>query len=114
MRMLAAGRTRRGAAIAPSIRLMFWQREAQTAREAAGTQRSGSSGSGALAVRSGGPRSGGDLQKILGVIDLFGVEEAVKLPDSGRVTHLAEGLGLDLADALASDLELFAKNLPPR
>ena len=30
-------------------------------------------------------------------------EESVQLADAGGVTHLAQGLGLDLADALAGD-----------
>ena len=34
------------------------------------------------------------------------VEEALELADTGRVTHFAESLGLDLSDALAGDLEL--------
>mgnify|MGYP000206134575 CR=1 FL=1 len=33
-------------------------------------------------------------------------KEAVKLTDTGGVTHFAECLGLDLADALAGDLKL--------
>src|SRR5579862_1468409 len=37
-----------------------------------------------------------------------GFEETFKLPDPGRMAHFAEGLGLDLADAFAGDLELPA------
>ena len=35
-------------------------------------------------------------------------EETMKLADPGRVAHLAECLGLDLADAFAGNLELAA------
>ena len=34
------------------------------------------------------------------------LDEAFELPDAGGVAHFPEGLGLDLADALAGDLEL--------
>ena len=30
------------------------------------------------------------------------------MPDTRRVAHFSQGLGLDLPDALAGDLELFA------
>src|SRR5688572_18181061 len=40
--------------------------------------------------------------------EFFGFEEALQLADAGGVAHFAEGLGFDLADALAGDLELFA------
>ena len=34
------------------------------------------------------------------------LDEAFELPDAGGVPHFAEGLGLNLADPLAGDLEL--------
>ena len=37
-----------------------------------------------------------------------GFEEPFELPDTRGVAHFAEGLGLDLADAFAGDLELPA------
>src|SRR5690606_18077029 len=48
------------------------------------------------------------LEEVLGVVDLLGVEEAVQLTNTRRVTHFAQGLGLDLTDTFASDLKLFA------
>ncbi len=35
-------------------------------------------------------------------------DEAFQLPDAGGVAHFPQSLGLDLADALAGDLELAA------
>ena len=40
------------------------------------------------------------IQKLTGMLDL---EEAVQLMDAGGVSHLAQGLGLDLPDAFAGD-----------
>jgi hypothetical protein len=37
------------------------------------------------------------------------LDEAFELPDAGGVAHFAQRLGLDLADALAGDLELAAR-----
>ncbi len=48
------------------------------------------------------------FEQVLRIVDLLGVEEAVQLADARRVAHLAERLGLDLADALAGHLELLA------
>jgi hypothetical protein len=53
-------------------------------------------------------RGGGDLQQVLRVVDLFGIEETVQLANAGRVAHLAQCLGLDLPNAFASHLELLA------
>jgi hypothetical protein len=39
---------------------------------------------------------------------LFDVEERAQLFGAARVTQLAQGLGFDLADALAGDVELLA------
>src|SRR5437773_239320 len=39
---------------------------------------------------------------------LFDLEEAVELPNAGRMAHFAQRFGLDLADSLARDLELRA------
>ena len=36
------------------------------------------------------------------------LDEAFQLPDAGGVAHFPEGLGFDLADPLAGDLELAA------
>ena len=38
----------------------------------------------------------------------FAVEEAFQTVAAGGVTQLAQGLGFDLADALAGNIELFA------
>src|SRR4051812_8868695 len=48
------------------------------------------------------------LEQVLRVVDLLGIEEAVQLADTRRVTHLAQRLGLDLPDAFAGNLELLA------
>ena len=44
-------------------------------------------------------------RKIFGSSD---AKEAAQLPNAGGVAQLSEGLGLDLTDALAGDLELFS------
>src|SRR5262249_44374937 len=59
-------------------------------------------------ARAAGPRGRRDLEEVLRVVDLLGVEEAVELPNARRVAHLAQRLRLDLPDALARDLELLA------
>ena len=48
------------------------------------------------------------LDEVLRVVRLLGVEEAGELAEARRVTHFAQGFGLDLADAFAGDLELLA------
>jgi len=48
------------------------------------------------------------LEEVLGIVELFGIEKAVELADARWVAHLAERLGLDLADAFAGDFELLA------
>jgi len=48
------------------------------------------------------------LEEVLRVIRLFSVEETGQLADTGRMAHLAQRLGLDLADALTRNLELLA------
>ena len=40
--------------------------------------------------------------------EFLGVDEALELAQAGGVAHFAEGLGLDLADAFAGDLEHLA------
>jgi hypothetical protein len=39
------------------------------------------------------------------------LDEAFEYADAGGVAHFAEGLGFDLADALAGDLELAASSI---
>src|SRR5580698_10181850 len=42
------------------------------------------------------------------LFDRLEFQEALKLADAGGVAHFPQGLGFDLANALAGDIELFA------
>src|SRR5687767_7190673 len=88
------------------INSQLWQRKTQAARQAAGAElvRTETTAAGSTAR----PRGCGDLEEILRVVDLLGVEETVQLPNARRMAHLAQRLCLDLADALARHLELLA------
>ena len=48
------------------------------------------------------------IRRRISVDRLVDLEKALELADAGGVAHFAEGLGFDLADALAGDLELLA------
>ncbi|CAN5755823.1 hypothetical protein BH11VER1_BH11VER1_25150 [soil metagenome] len=41
------------------------------------------------------------------LLQLLGAKESAKLPDAGRVTQFTEGLGFDLTDTFASDVEQY-------
>lgn len=56
----------------------------------------------------------GEKRRILSASDLFDpahFEKSVQLTDAGGMTHLAQGLGFDLANSLARDAELLSNFL---